>query len=644
MRHRATHPSAVGRALVFGLVVAAPTLWAAHAAHAQSTPSFFPERYVACKEQRATRAAPEPPARARWVPVPLRRSTPTTLPIAPITIIDVARAEPIPMRTSGSRPAVAPTVVAESNQDWRCVGFTRGKAGILNVLRAPPLSRFVGYPDADRFRLLNARAASAAGFAEALPELRRLLSRPVPPSSTPSEDPADGPDLVPPELYDALNVKLNAARALGDLGDASSAAPFAAHLATQEDQIYSGLWLAALPALMRLDARVTERYAADVILRVAAEREARHPRSASDDTLLRAVLPLLVTPDATSLARLKQLASSDRRCDVMGTRIRLGDVRLRDELRPDLAGNLVTQRAVACYNELMPFAFPGASPDESKTLLFRHRMDELLNLLDHGRALPASDTTWQRARGEIKEALIARSQDPDVAGDASDRRSSSVKRAKHLVALAVLGDAGARKDAEQLVRSGDDQGIAPWVAAALILRFDWPGAADLAAQRLTWAIRQPTQRYDTELDPLRGFVSLTDHVPVVDALAARRDPRFALGLLDRERSVREATALHLARLRLPAACDVVADAAPDAEPEAVQDAFWALTLLGDTCREQAHRLATDRLAPAHVRGMALELSAMLRDPRVAAMLGDRGKRDDIRPARQRARIIWRARE
>lgn len=616
----------------------------ADAARAQSNPGFFPERYVACRKDDARRAPPPAPtpqaAPPSLVPLPRVRSR-ATLSIAPLVLIDVAVAEPIPARPSAPLalpPPPEPSMVASAAQDWRCIGFVRGKAGILRVLHAPPLSRFAGHPDARSWQLLNARAASTARFVEAVPDLRRLLARPEP--NVP--DDAERPDGS--RLFDGLDLKLNASRALGDLDDAPSATALRAHLAAREDRSYSIIWKDGLPALARLDRRVAEDYAIEVIERVALGRNPSDPRAAGDDTLARSVLPLLVTPDPARLATLKRWPSGQDRCDVLAARVRLGDVALRDELRADLATDLRTQRAVACYGELMPDVFPGASTDEVKTLLFRHRMEAILDLLHRSRSVAASDPAWQRARSELRAGLSARANDPDIVGGRSDSRYQPVKRARYLVALAELGDADARALAEQLIRDPSDHGIAPWIAAAQVLRFDWPNAADLAATRLGFALRDHTDRYDTDLDPVRGFTSLNDHTDVVDALAARRDPRFALGLLDREPRVREIAAFHLARLRSPATCDVVASAARDAQERAVQDAFWTLSMLGDACRVQAHRLATDVGEPAHVRGMALELLAMMRDARVKPLLASPGRRDDIRAARERARIIYFARE
>ncbi len=613
-------------------------------AWAQSNPGFFPERYVACREAESTRrqAPPRSPPGSPSTPLP-RRAAPAPLPIAPLVVIDVAVAEPVPTRPSvdSPPPAVEQVVIASAPQDWRCVGFPRGKAGILRVLRAPPLARFAGHTHGESWRLENARAASAAAFPEAVPELRRLLARPVPPSD---EAPGGGPSKDGPALFHALDAKLNAARALGDLGDTPSARPFAQHLATREDRSYSLIWLDGLPPLAAMDAVLAERYAAEVVERVVRARKPTDPHAASDDTLLRAVLPMLRTPDPARLAMVRRLPNSDQRCDVVAARLRLGDAALRAELRPELDRDLRTQRGVACYSEIMPFVFPGEAPDEVATLLYRHRLDAIHDLLERARSVPASDAAWRRAKEELRTALTARSQDPDVAGGERDNRFQPVKRAQHFFALAELGDAAARAEVERLIADEKDEGVAPWVAASLALRFSWPNAADLAATRLGYARRTSTRRYDTDLEPMRGFVRIDDHMPVVDALAARKDPRFALGLLDRDRWVREATAVHVARVRSAAVCDVVTRAAPEAEEKAVQDAFWTLTMLGDACREQAHRLAVDAGAPPHVRGMALELLAMMRDPRTKPLLGDRGREDDIRPARQRARIIFHARE
>ena len=106
---------------------------------------------------------------------------------------------------------------------------------------------------------------------------------------------------------------------------------------------------------------------------------------------------------------------------------------------------------------------------------------------------------------------------------------------------------------------------------------------------------------------------------------------------------------HVARLKPAAACDIVGAEAKRVsssgfDGDAVDDAFWALTLLGDACRATMWRLLQDTKEPAAVRGMALEVLAMMRDARVSGLLESDDKRDDLRAHRQRAKIIFHAKE
>jgi len=177
------------------------------------------------------------------------------------------------------------------------------------------------------------------------------------------------------------------------------------------------------------------------------------------------------------------------------------------------------------------------------------------------------------------------------------------------------------------------------VAARLLLDLELPGAADRAAARLRLAITRHTDRYDTRPTPQRGMVLWTDHAFVVAELARRKDPRFALGLLDRERSTREATLLHLARLRPEAACRIVGEAAREAEGQAIDDAFWALSALGDTCQPTMQALAQNETERPEVRGMAIEALAMMRHSSVPALVRRIERNDPARAAKERARII-----
>lgn len=624
----------------------------AQAAAAQSNPGFFPARYVACHEEKARApAAPAPSAEPApaLLPVPRKRA-PARLDIAPLEVVDVAVVEPLPSRAPLAAAAPAEKVVlVEGENDFHCIGFARGRAGILRVVGAPAGARFAHHQGAASWRLVNVRAAGAIGLTEVIPHLRRELERPVP------AGPADH------GTFELLDAKLHAMRALGDLGDKESAGRIVAVLKSREDQSYSLIWQDYLEPLARLDPAAAQAYAVSLIERIASgKRRPTDKDAAGDDSMVREVLPLLTRPSAADLAVVQKLAADTDghpsrwhdACDVLAARIRLGDDALRKALRAELSVDLRTNRAVVCYSQVMPFAFPGEEPDEVETLLFRHRYEAILNLLEKARSLAKEgklDARWKEAQKKILEWLKKRSGEPEIAGGKSDTRFSPQRRALHLTALAVLGDAAAKRELDQLVDDPADDGVAPWIAAEQALRFDLAGAADHAVKRLRWAIDHHTRRYDTDLDPKRGPLLVNDHVRVIDALAARGDARFALGLLDDERWGREAAAVHIARRKPAAACEIVGADAKRASTSglsgnAIDDAFWTLTLLGDACRGTMWKLLQDPKEPAAVRGMALEVLAMMRDARVAGMLESADKRDDLRAHRQRAKIIFHAKE
>lgn len=603
---------------------------------AQSFPGFYPQRYVTCHEDEPGRAPPPPkPAADGAVPL-LRKPAPRALPIAPLVVIDVALVQPVPARDVPPvrAPEPPPFLVAGDN-DFHCIGWTRGKAGVLRVLEAAPGARFPHHGDGRYWRNDNARAAAAAGWREAIPHLHRVLDRPLPAGSG-----------MP--LFEALDAKLHAARALGDLGDATVGKKFAAHLAAREDFSWSLLWIAGVRALPFIDPVEAQAYAARFAERVASgKRRPTDPDAASDHQMLDELLPHMVKPSPEHLAVVKRL--SGPQCPTLAARLRLGDDALRKELRPELATDLRTQRGVACYSTVMPALFPGEEPDEVDTLLFRWRYDELLHLLGVAKAKKEAgplDAKWTAALAKVKTELQKRAKDPRIAGDKTDVRFLPETRAQHLAALAWLGDASAQAALDKLIGDGAERRVAPWVAAEAALALDLPKAADRAAERLRLAIHGWTERYSTKLDPIRAFVHLNEHVRVVDALAARKDPRFVLGLLDQDRYAREAAFVRLARHRGKPGelCDLVLDEAPGATDEAIDDALWALSLLGDACRARAWSLWSDKGRPKRARGMALELLAMMREPRIAAELPKREGRDELAAARRRARIIFHAKE
>jgi len=311
-------------------------------------------------------------------------------------------------------------------------------------------------------------------------------------------------------------------------------------------------------------------------------------------------------------------------------------------VRAEVATDIRTQRAAHCYSQLIAAAFPGDDPSEVDTLLFRQRYDELLRLAStmRRRERQGSATSDDAvAKRKILAWLDERDRDDDIA-NASDRgvpfRS---RRALHLALGAAFARPGVERELYALIDDPRDDTVAPWVAARAALDLDLVGAADHAAARLLIARTQHTSTVAHGEWASRGRVTVTEHVDVVDRLAARGDVRFALGLLDRQGFARQAAFEHLSRLRPKSACAVVTDAALGAQEKSIQDAFWALTVLGDVCRDPMRRLARDNEVARETRGMALEHLAMIRDGSVAADLARDPPSDDIRPARQRARLI-----
>lgn len=621
-------------------------------AAAQSNPGFFPARYVACHEEktRPLQASPSPSAPPELLPVPKKRA-PRPLDIAPLEVMDVAVTEPLPSRAplalAQSPAKVAVTI--EGENDFHCIGFTRGRAGIVRAATAPSGTRFLHHSDPQSWRLINVRAAGAIGLAEVTSALRKEIERPVP------EGPADH------TTFDLLDSKLHAMRALLDLGDKDAAMRIVKVLKSREDQSYSIIYKAYLEPFAQIDPEAAQAYAVSLIDRIAGgHRRPKDPDAAPDDSLVREVLPLLTKPNAADLAIVMRLTADTNgpsskwhdACEVLAARLRLGDISLRKELRAELSTDLRTNRATVCYSAVMPFAFPGEDPDEVDTLLFRHRYEAILRFLERARSLAKEnklDARWKEGQKKILEWLKKRSSDPDIAGGKSDTRFQPQKRALHLTALAVLGDAQGKRALDQLIVDPEDSGTAPWIAAEQALRFDLAGAADHAEKRLRWAIDHFMRRYDTTLDPMRGPLLIDPHVRVIDALAARKDARFALGLLDENRWGREAAAVHLAKQMPAAACEIAGNEAKRASPSgisgnAIDDAFWTLSILGDACRGTMWKLLQDPKEPAPVRGMALEVLAMMRDARAAALLESTGPKDDLRAHRQRAKIIFHAKE
>jgi hypothetical protein len=483
------------------------------------------------------------------------------------------------------------------------------------------------------------RAAGAFGARELIGALERHLRRAIPAG------------LEGYAEHEALTVKLQATLGLAELGHTPAAPLVAAFVRDLEQRERPSLWEDALDPLARLDPALAQRYALD-----ALERLASTDRSSPGWTgQMRRLLPLVAEPAPRALAVLRRLSQPLERhtsdtarhddCLILAARIRAGDRELRDAVRPELASDLRTERAVTCYSELVRAAFPGEAPDEVDVLTYRWRYEEIVRLAGRLRARERAgdrDPAVGEAAQKLRRWLGEQSGKPEIAAGRSDSRFNAVMRARHLVAQSLLGDPGAPTLLRAFVTDPTDRGHAPWIALHHMLEHDLPRAADLAAVRLGRATSELTERFDSTDRPYRGPVLVTEHVTVVDDLARRGDARFALGLLDRDAFARHAALGWLARLRPVEACEIVANAADGAERKAIEDAFWALSVLDDACAPAMRRLATETTHPDEVRGMAIELLAMMRDPTVPARLRGIERGHPLRASAERAAIIYRS--
>ncbi len=591
---------------------------------ARSDPDpLFPREALACrKESDAPRAAPADEGDS--FTAISRHAPPRDVTRVDLVVDDVAIAEPIPRSKVDPAIDVAPPIeTIASENDFRCTGPVRGRAGMLRVLDSPPGSR---WPDGSTDRAEKRAFARGAGIfdvREAAPLLRRELSRPVPETAS-----YDG--------FDILQSDLTAIRGLADLDDRAAAPLVREFLAHHEASYMFYPWKDALESLARLDPAVAESYAIEVAGRAADDP--KHFGDASQSVL--AVLPFFTTPSDEARAALKKLAgslASDTsdigwyfECNVLATSMRMGDPDLRSEFAPILAGKANdTQREVMCYSQIIGAAFPGDDPSEVETLVLRHRFVEILRLVARMRdadaahaPLAGSDAARTKIRAFLTKTLQA---DGTFADD----------RVYALTTLAVMGDHDALEKLYATVDDPADDHADAWYAARFALEQHLPGAADHAAVRLTWGVshylddswsgagfRQGEHVDDVVLD--RDGVRFDERAALVEAMANAHDPRFALGLLQDDERTHPLAAFFLARQRPAAACGIVTEASKKADRLHLTDAFWSLSVLfadsdgkpselGAACKKDFEALARDKTAPERARELAIDDLAMLRE-------------------------------
>jgi len=550
-------------------------------------------RYAVCRAR--PRPSPAPPDQLQ--PLPTRR--PQVLAGADLVVIDVAQVAPLPGRdaTDAPQPLVAQTAI-----DFRCVGLPKARQTIVDVISAPPGTRW-HQRDAADWRVLHLRAAGAFALAETRGAIRRELKRPLPGGE------------ITARHFDAFRVKLAAAHAAADLGDEAAASLVLAFLKEREGKRAPLVWEEGLGALARLNGRVAQTYATRVLRRLQAPEERRaHPNA------IRRAVVLITRRDPDAVAALQALSAQlvepdgdpdgPDACRVLAARIRAGDEALARELRPELATNLRTQRGALCYSHLIDEVFPGVSSDEVPVLTHRQRYRSILRLVERMATTP--DPGWPARRRQLEAWLREQASTPRIAGGRRHRDHQPSTRARHLTARAALGDAQARSQLLAMVTDEDDDGATPFVAAQLGLRFGFTGAADAAAERMRMAIGRHHDHFGRDPWGHRGRLVITEHVRLMEAMHAAGDPRFALALLDRQVHARGAARFALAGFRgdRAAVCRVALRAAeaPGAADEAIDEGLWALSVYGRTCVPEAERLA--REGAIRARGMAHELLAM----------------------------------
>lgn len=567
---------------------------------------FF-DRYLVCNlddDEVTPASAPAVSDTGEFAPLPRRRFVPEFEP-TPIVIADLLQPNPIGTGSQGPSIAVTTFQSQAGSLDYRCIGLPRGKAGMLRVVGGPMLKRYRGEPQAFTTIIRHAAAAGVFNVRETLPAIRAKFERPIPDS------------LEPWMEAERLRLKVELSKVLADFGDRSLAPALRDFLVEREGKEFPGYWEDALESLTRLDPDLATEYAKEALERIAKTKDPGVP----EESRLRKLLPVLQKPDGAALSVLTRLhhrkdpkeeGHSHEDCLLMQARIRSGDTTLAQAIAPDLAGNLLTQRGANCYSELIEVIFPGTSSAEVDTLLYRVRYESLLRLVIRMRQEDSAEA--RKAKQKILAWLTERLQVPEIGGGAGDRRYNLEARAIHLALMVALGAKNQEKVLFDLIRDPADESTGPWLAVIAALDLGLAGAEEAAVERLRLAHTHDTERFSRDSWPGRGDITVTEHGQVVDRLVARNNEGFVLGLLDRQINTRHLTAYHLAR-KLPAsACKTVVAAAQGASDDAIRDAFWVLTVLGDECRDEFEAAALSRQTTEDARSMAVEARAMLRTP------------------------------
>lgn len=493
----------------------------------------------------------------------------------------------------------------EGERHYECLGAIRGAPRIVAELRSTT----------DDGRLSDlAELAARLDLQRAVPALRARLGAVAP------------------------RVGADVAHALATLGDAGSAEAIRT-LARQTEGHHSSAWERAVDALERLGPQAALPYAREVIGRMS------DPGAAWFETLLSRVLPILVDGGATDALLALKGWTNERGvlrdmfyARVMGARMRLGDEPLLGPMRVALG----TRNATVPVEPSHYVGGLGDHPDDVPALVRfagdtgregRAAYDAILRFIARAEAR-GEDRAWARARRDLERGLVGLTPHRE---DRAHVQFEARPLARHHAALARLGHAPSRTRLLELTDE-DPTTVIPWIAARHALALGLPGAVDRAAAVVARGMAPGGRDRTWE-----------ERVRLLDAFAEAHpeDARWAVALLDRHPRVRDRALHQVARRRPASACRVVPEHA-----RRIQDTLWnaqvrhammALTVLGDACRDEIERAATDDAAPPVFRGMVIELLAVLRSDRLEATMRRWGDDRDLGWSPTRARQIAAAR-
>lgn len=515
-----------------------------------------------------------------------------------------------------------------------CVGPIKARAKLLANLdpgELVPNKNHTTKVDAARDAALDAAYFSVG---EAVPKIRPWLERYRP-------EARDANDHV---MFDKQALRGEAAFALAHLGDLKSAPALAALVGEFEKSGTGSHWSDALAALAHLDPTRASLYAIGFVGRTT-DWFTSMPGGSSK---LAALDYIRGEHLATALPVLEKAAAREEKgydhahCELMAARARL-DEKFRIELRKQLLASYSGSWLAGCANSVL--ARLGVAPGDAAALVRHYGRDD--RGFDHGIANIAYSRTLEliatmasdrsaaaeTARQVFRRGLEARSKSPHVA-DPGHSNYALHYVAMHHAALAALGDAAARTKVAALIDDPKDLSGAAWLAAYWSIRLRLPGALDRVA---ALAVRGVTTR-----DAHR--TGIYEHIRgrTLDAFAdaAPRDGRWAVMLLDADQYASERALYRFSRAKPPGGCEAVTRAAARIPGSSVMtqtdNAFLALTGLGDGCVPALETLFLDGKVTAEVRTSALEILAALESPRLCEHF-KRAQRDRIfNPAASRA--------